>query len=58
MANDHELTMATAFSPTSTYLIDLEGRVAARWLDRIHDRATPEAILEALERSKASGSAP
>jgi len=49
MANDDRLTMATAFSPTSTYLIGLDGRIEARWLDRIHDRATPEAILMALE---------
>lgn len=49
MANDDSLETATAFSPTSTYLIDLDGTIAARWLDRIHDRATPEAILEALD---------
>ena len=54
MANDEELRMATAFSPTSTYLIDLDGRIAARWLDRIHDRATPQAILEVLEALEAA----
>ncbi len=58
MANDHELEMATAFSPTSTYLVASDGRIAARWLDRIHDRATPEAILEALDRLGAVESAP
>jgi hypothetical protein len=51
MANDDRLTMATAFSPTSTYLIGLDGRIEVRWLDRIHDRATPEAILVALEEA-------
>lgn len=54
MANDHELTMATAFSPTSTYLVDLDGTIAARWLDRIHDRATADSILEALDRIAAA----
>ena len=49
MANDHELSMATAFSPTTTYLVDRDGRIAARWLDRIHDRATAAAVLEALD---------
>ncbi len=58
MANDHELTMATAFSPTSTYLVDLDGRIAFRWLDRIHDRATPEAILKALDALVAAESGP
>ena len=58
MANDHELTMATAFSPTSTYLIDLDGTIAARWLDRIHDRATAAAILTALDELAAPAPAP
>jgi len=50
IANDEGLAMALPYSPTTTYLIDVDGRIAARWLDRIHDRATPEKILEALER--------
>ncbi len=48
MANDERLSVATSYSPTSTYLIGLDGRIEARWLDQIHDRATPEAILKAL----------
>ena len=48
MANDDRLTVAASYSPTSTYLIGLDGGIEARWLDQIHDRATPEAILKAL----------
>jgi peroxiredoxin len=55
MANDDRLTVATSYSPTSTYLIGLDGRIEARWLDQIHDRATPEAILEALGAMAGSG---
>jgi peroxiredoxin len=49
MANDDRLSVASAYSPTSTYLIGLDGQVEARWLDQIHDRATPEKILQALD---------
>ncbi len=49
MANDDALESATGFGPTSTYLIDLDGTIAARWLDQIHDRASANAILEALD---------
>jgi peroxiredoxin len=49
MANDEALEMALPYSPTTTYLIDEQGRIAARWLDRIHDRATPEKILIAID---------
>ena len=55
MANDEALEMALPYSPTTTYLIDTEGRIAARWLDRIHDRVTPERILDALAELDAQG---
>lgn len=48
MANDDRLEVVDKYSPTSTYLIDRHGIIRARWLDAIHDRVGPEAILEAL----------
>ena len=48
LANDDRLEVATAYSPTSTYLVGLDGRVKARWLDQIHDRVGGEAIIEAM----------
>ncbi|MBI2924353.1 MAG: redoxin domain-containing protein [Verrucomicrobia bacterium] len=50
MANDDRLQVVDKYSPTSTYLIDRHGIVRARWLDSIHQRVQPEAILEALSR--------
>ncbi|MCI0538144.1 MAG: hypothetical protein L0Z50_23300 [Verrucomicrobiales bacterium] len=50
MANDDRLQVVDEYSPTSTYLIDRQGIVRARWLDSIHDRVQPDKILEALAR--------
>ena len=50
MANDERLVVAVDYSPTSTYLIGLDGKIKARWLDRIHDRVSGEKILEAMAR--------
>jgi len=49
MANDHRLEVATAYSPTSTYLVGLDGRIKARWLDQIHNRLGGEELIEALK---------
>ena len=57
MANDDRLQIVDKYSPTSTYPIDRHGVVLARWLNSIHDRVGPEAILEALKKLGA-GSAP
>ena len=48
LANDDRLEVATAYSPTSTYLVGLDGRIKARWLDQIHGRVGGEAIIEAM----------
>lgn len=48
LANDDGLQVATAYSPTSTYLVGLDGRIKARWLDQVHDRVGGKAIIEAL----------
>ncbi len=50
LANDERLQVATAYSPTSTYLVGLDGKIKARWLDRIHDRVAGETILEAMKK--------
>jgi len=50
MANDENLQVVDKYSPTSTYLIDADGIVQARWLDRIHSRVGTESIIEALKR--------
>lgn len=52
LANDDRLEVATAYSPTSTYLIGLDGRIKARWLDRIHDRVSGDAIIKAMRRTR------
>ncbi len=49
LANDEHLEVATAYSPTSTYLVGLDGRIKARWLGQIHDRVGGEAIIEAMK---------
>ena len=48
LANDHRLEVATAYSPTSTYLIGLDGMIKARWLGQIHERVGGKAIIEAM----------
>ncbi len=48
LANDHRLEVATAYSPTSTYLVGLDGKIKARWLDQIHGRVGGKAIIEAM----------
>jgi len=53
LANDDRLEVATAYSPTSTYLIGLDGMIKARWLGQIHERAGGKAIIEAMYGSKA-----
>ncbi len=49
LANDDRLQVATAYSPTSTYLVGLDGRIKARWLDQIHDRVGGEELIEAMK---------
>ncbi len=49
LANDDRLQVATAYSPTSTYLVGLDGRIKARWLGQIHDRVGGKAIIEAMK---------
>lgn len=49
LANDDGLEVTTAYSPTSTYLVGLDGRIKARWLDRVHDRVSGEAVIEAMK---------
>ncbi len=48
LANDDRLEVATAYSPTSTYLVGLDGRIKARWLDQSHDRVGGKTIIEAM----------
>jgi peroxiredoxin len=50
VANDERLEVATAYSPTSTYLVGLDGTIKARWLDRIHERVSGDEIIEAMEK--------
>ena len=50
MANDDRLQVVDKYSPTSTYLIDRNGIIRARWFDSIHQRVGPEAISEALKK--------
>lgn len=50
MASDDRLRVVDKYSPTSTYLIDRHGIIRARWLDAIHDRVGPEAILIELQK--------
>ena len=49
LANDDGLEVATAYSPTSTYLVGLDGKIKARWLDQIHGRVGGEEIIEAMK---------
>lgn len=58
MANDDRLKVVEKYSPTSTYLIDRHGIIRARWLDTIHQRVQPEAILEALSRLRSGSVGP
>ena len=48
LANDHSLKVATAYSPTSAYLVGLDGKIKARWLGQIHERVDGKAIIEAM----------
>ena len=50
LANDETLTVAGDYSPTSTYLIGLDGTIKARWFDRVHKRVSSAEILAALAR--------
>jgi len=49
LANDERLEVATAYSPTSTYLVGLDGKIKARWLDQIHGRVGGDKIIEAMQ---------
>ncbi len=48
LANDDRLQVSTAYSPTSAYLVGLDGRIKARWLGAVHDRVNGQAIIEAM----------
>jgi peroxiredoxin len=50
LANDDRLNVVDKYSVTSTYLIDKDGFIRARWLDRVHDRVDGATVLEALKR--------
>ena len=52
LANDDRLNVVDKYSVTSTYLIDPEGIVRERWLDRVHDRVDGATILRALKELK------
>ena len=48
LANDDQLNVVDKYSVTSTYLIDSDGIIRARWLDRVHDRVDGVTVLKAL----------
>jgi peroxiredoxin len=48
VASDEYLQVVDKFSPCSTYLIDGDGTIRARWLDSIHNRGGPETVIEAI----------
>ena len=50
LANDERLRVVTKFSPTSTYVIDRQGVIRARWLNAIHARVSAAEIVKALEQ--------
>jgi peroxiredoxin len=50
VANDERLQVATTYSPTSTYLVGLDGKIKARWLGRVHDRVLGDELLEAMKQ--------
>ena len=52
LANDDRLNVVDKYSVTSTYLIDSEGIIRARWLDQIHQRVDGDSVLEALKELK------
>ncbi len=56
LANDDVLKVVGKYSVTSTYLIDKQGIIRARWLDRVHDRVKAETIIEAVKKLQSSGS--
>ncbi|MBU6401796.1 MAG: redoxin domain-containing protein [Verrucomicrobia bacterium] len=58
MANDDRLQIVDRYSPTSTYLIDRHGIIRARWLNSIHNRIGPEAIIEALSKLREADDQP
>ena len=49
LANDDRLNVVDKYSVTSTYLIDSNGIIQARWLDRVHDRVDGVTVLKALK---------
>jgi len=50
LANDDRLQVSTAYSPTSAYLVGLDGKIKARWLGQVHDRVSGESIIEAMRK--------
>jgi len=49
LANDDKLRVVDKYSVTSTYLIDKQGIIRGRWLDRIHQRVSARTILSKLK---------
>ncbi len=49
LANDDRLNVVDNYSVTSTYLIDSNGIIRARWLDRVYDRVDATTILKTLK---------
>lgn len=50
LANDDVLNVVSKYSVTSTYLIDKNGIIRARWLDRVHQRVAAKTILKAVSK--------
>ncbi|MBT3341533.1 MAG: redoxin domain-containing protein [Gemmatimonadetes bacterium] len=54
LGNDDRLNVVGSYSVTSTYLIDAQGVVRARWFDRVHARVDGATILAALKEMNGS----
>ena len=50
LANDDVLNVVDKYSVTSTYLIDKNGIIRARWLDQVHKRVTAKTVLAAVKK--------
>ncbi len=55
LANDDRLRVVGKYSVTSTYLIDRQGIIRARWLDSVHKRVDGATILKALQKLNEPG---
>ena len=55
LGNDGDLNVVPQYSVTSTYLIDREGVIRGRWLDRVHDRVGGATLLAAVRQLNRGG---